>query len=139
MVDVVKRGDLPMRVTIEAHSDHPLGPAESIRRGRDRRHGDGCDHPSPRSSGHNDRICVLSPISARLTSAVETRNASTEYDWGREELNLGTAPPPDPGAGNRCQRSGQASRAVCTMAEAKHVDTGPAPGAGGYSPMTARF
>jgi hypothetical protein len=49
---------------------------------------------------------------------------------------LAPAPSPDPGAGNRCQRSRQTFWAACAMAEAKCVDADPAINAGGYSPMT---
>ena len=82
-------------------------------------------------------ICVLLPISAKPTTMVETKNASTEGLSGvGRNWTLARTPPPNPGAGNRCQRSRQAIQAACAMAGAKCVDADPAVKAGGYSPMT---
>ena len=51
-----------------------------------------------RAASIKDRICVLSPISARPTTMVETRNASTGSANGvRRDMNLGTDPSAQPG------------------------------------------
>lgn len=53
-----------------------------------------------RADSIKDRICVLSPISARPTTMVETRNASMEQPSGSGGTwTLARTPPPNPGAG----------------------------------------
>ena len=51
-------------------------------------------------------------------------------------MNLGTDPPPNPGAGNDAKGLAKPFRVACAMAEAKCVDADPTINAGGYSPMT---
>ncbi len=93
--------------------------------------------PLKAAASIRERICVLSPISARPTTRVETRNASTrDAVWVGQEVSLGTASAARPGCRERCQRSRQARRSPAPWPRAKFLTQAPRHSAGGYSPMT---
>src|SRR6516164_2488798 len=79
-----------------------------------------------RAASIRERICVLSPISARPTTMVETRKASTNHHRGRVETTSAPLPAPDPVGKADAKGLAKPGWSACAMAEANYVDANPA-------------
>src|SRR3974377_1180456 len=88
-----------------------------------------------RAASIKERICVLSPISARPTTMVDTKKASTGCCRGRAgDKPWHDALRPTRVPGTDAKGLAKPVRSPVPWPKAERVDTGPAMKAGGYSP-----